>query len=322
VADFSAGAVKSSVYVQNAWSALGGRISVIAGGRFDRFSYTHDRAWSPRTSLSLALAARTKLTAAYGRYSQFPDFEQLLGAFYNPNLRAERATHYDIGLEHLVSNRIRIRTELYDRQENHIVFSPDTEWRLAGSQVLWPTFGRVLENSVTGYSRGIEFTIERRSANRVSGWLSYSYGHARYRDPLDRLSFDGDFDQRHTINAYATYRLSKTINLSGKYRYGSNFPMVGFYRGDIYTEAQNFTLTSGRNLVRVAPYNRLDMRLNKASYFKRSKITLYGEIDNLLNRWNRRYGSLSSYDFRTGQAWLNRRNMLPILPSAGFTIEF
>jgi hypothetical protein len=322
VADFSAAAWKSSVYVQNAWSALGGRLSLIAGGRFDRFSYTHDRAWSPRASLSLALASRTKLTAAYGRYSQFPDFEQLLGAYYNPNLRAERATHYDIGFEQLLSNRTRFRMELYDRQENRVVYSPDTEWRLAGSQALWPHFGPVLRDSTTGYSRGIEFTIERRSANRLSGWVSYSYGHARYRDEIDRLSFDGDFDQRHTVNAYATYRLSKTINLSGKYRYGSDFPLVGFYKGDIYTEAQRFTLASGRNLVRMAPYNRLDTRLNKACFFKRSKLTLYVEVDNMLNRRNRRYGSLSSYDFGTGQAWLNWRNMLPILPSGGFTVEF
>jgi hypothetical protein len=72
----------------------------------------------------------------------------------------------------------------------------------------------------------------------------------------------------------------------------------------------------------MAPYNRLDTRLNKACFFKRSKLTLYVEVDNMLNRRNRRYGSLSSYDFGTGQAWLNWRNMLPILPSGGFTVEF
>jgi hypothetical protein len=55
---------------------------------------------------------------------------------------------------------------------------------------------------------------------------------ARYRDAAANLSFYLDYDQRHTFNAYLTYRLRPSLNLSAKYRYGSNFPIVGFLKLD------------------------------------------------------------------------------------------
>jgi hypothetical protein len=74
--------------------------------------------------------------------------------------------------------------------------------------------------------------------------------------------------------------------------------------------------------MRVPAYSRLDFRMNKAYYFKRSKMTLFVEGENLLNHDNVRYFGLKKYDFTTGQAWLISDKMLPILPAAGFTIEF
>jgi hypothetical protein len=46
------------------------------------------------------------------------------------------------------------------------------------------------------------------------------------------------------------------------------------------------------------------------------------EIDNMMNHKNWRYFGLQQYDFSTGKATMRRGNMLPILPSAGFTAEF
>jgi len=60
----------------------------------------------------------------------------------------------------------------------------------------------------------------------------------------------------------------------------------------------NFTLTSQRNQLRVPTFTRLDTRLNKAYYRKRTKITLDVEIDNMLDHKNWRYFGLQQYDFR------------------------
>jgi hypothetical protein len=114
------------------------------------------------------------------------------------------------------------------------------------------------------------------------------------------------------------------VNLSGKLNYESNFPLVGFFQGNPAANDRTayFTLSDQRNQLRVPAYSRLDTRLNKAFYYKRSKLTMDVEIDNMLDHKNWRYFGLQLYDFSTGEAWLRRGNMLPILPSAGFTIEF
>src|SRR5262249_39065137 len=140
-------------------------------------------------------------------------------------------------------------------------------------------------NNLRGHARGIEIFLERRSVNNLSGWVSYSYGVARYRDAATNLAFDGDFDQRHTFNVYGTYRLKPTLNLSTKYRYGSNFPVAAF----LFIQGESATLSSQRNRSRIPPYSRLDVRANKAFHFDRWKLTLFGEVLNAIGRKNYRY---------------------------------
>ena len=324
VAQFDAQTWRYGAYAQPSWSALDGRILLTAGGRFDHFDSTRQEVLLPRASASIGITSRTKVLAGYGQYAEFPELEQLLGDFNNPALRAERSTHYILGFEQQFSDRVRFKMDLYDRKENQIPYSPETEWRLVNGVAAAPVYGTVLTNTTRGYSRGIEITLQRVSANRLSGWLSYSFGHARYCDTLVKLCFDGDYDQRHIGTAFASYRFNPTVYLSGKFNYESNFPVVGFFQGNPAASDQtaNFTLSDQRNQLRVPTYTRMDTRLNKAYYYKRFKVTLDVEIDNMMNHKNWRYFGLQQYDFSTGKATMRRGNMLPILPSAGFTAEF
>ena len=159
--------------------------------------------------------------------------------------------------------------------------------------------------------------MQRRSANGLSGWVAYSFGHARWHEE-GGLRFDSDFDQRHTLTVFGTYRISHTLNLSTKYRYGSGFPVAGFYesrRGGVF-------LSSERNRYRPESYSRWDVRANKAFIFERWRLTLYGEVINLLNRTHTRYTGLDELDTGTGRVFLERDTLFPFLPSAGVTIEF
>lgn len=127
--------------------------------------------------------------------------------------------------------------------------------------------------------------MQRRSANKLAGWVSYAYSRTGLTDARDGLSFVSDADQRHTINAYGNYRITDTWNLSSEWRYGSGLPVPGFFRqvGTIYF------LTNQRNLTRLPYYSRIDVRVSKAFLFKKWKLTLTGEVLNLLNRSNLRY---------------------------------
>jgi len=160
--------------------------------------------------------------------------------------------------------------------------------------------------------------LQRRSANRLTGWVSYALGYARQRDGEAGIAFPADMEQRHTVNVYGSYRVRPTVNLSVKWLYGSGFPMPGFFR----RAGATYFLSESRNAVRLDPYQRADLRINKAYVFDRWKLTLYGEVVNMLNRHNYRFDSFGSYNTRTAQASVYLDRMFPILPSAGVVLEF
>jgi hypothetical protein len=306
-------------YAQTTWN-VGRRVSLVAGARFDAFSATDQRVTLPRASLAVDLPARMRLTAAFGQYAQFPRLEYLSGQFATPALRAERSTHYIVTLEHLLTDKLRVRVEAYDQEQRNIISPSPAEPRSAFPAI---TTGPIapapfLRNSVRGYSRGLEVYVQRRSANRLSGWISYAFGHARFRDTATGLHFDGDFDQRHTVSVYGSYRVTGTLNLSSKLRYGSNFPVVGFYR----YEGDQMFLSTERNQLRLPAYSRLDVRVNKDFNFDRWKLTLYAEVMNVLRRDNVRFSDLDDYNPNTGRVFYTRDSLFPFLPIAGLTLEF
>lgn len=313
---FDALAWQPGFYAQDTWK-IGGRASVTFGGRLDRFSATRDLVVLPRAGLSLRAAANTTITLGYGQYAQFPEFMNLSGEFGTPSLQAERSTHFDAAVEQRLTDKVRLRVEAYDKEEHSLIFSEQTEARLVNGKTVLPVKGPVLRNSNAGYSRGIEIYLQRRSANRLAGWISYAYGHARYHDRTSGLAFDGDFDQRHTGNVYLSYRLTKALNVSSKFRYGSNFPAPGFlqFNGPL------LFLSAQRNQTRLPDYSRLDARANYAFHLDRWKLTLYSEVTNVLNRKNVRYTELDSIG-SGGRVLYSRESLLPLLPSAGITIEF
>jgi hypothetical protein len=129
--------------------------------------------------------------------------------------------------------------------------------------------------------------------------------------------FVSDTDQRHTINVYGSYRITDTWNLSGQWRYGSGPPVPGFFK----QVGQIFFLSNERNAVRVPYYSRVDMRVSKVFLFSKLKLTVNGEVLNLLNRDNVRYEGFDGFALN-GRVFGQLNRELPILPSAGVVIEF
>ena len=160
-------------------------------------------------------------------------------------------------------------------------------------------------------------TLLRRSANKLAGWIAYGYSRTKLTDARDQLTFVSDSDQRHTLNVYANYRFADTWNFSSEWRYGSGQPVPGFYGHD----AAGYFLINQRNQLRVPYYSRVDVRLSKAFLFKKAKLTLTGEVLNLLNHNNVRYAGFDLF-FANGRVRGQLDRVLPILPSAGLVIDF
>jgi outer membrane cobalamin receptor len=303
LADFDRRARQQGYYLQDTWSNQRFRLALTGGVRIDHTSLTDETVVTPRAALSFAPLEHTRIRLGWGQYTEFPNCGELFGSRGNPRLRAERSMHYNASIEHLIGDKTRIVAEVYDREEKNLLFSLNNPL-IQNGQLAFISFP--FQNSLGGYARGFELSLHRRSANRLAGWLSYSYLKTRFTDSVTGFSFAGDFDQRHTVSAYGGYRLTNTINLSAQWRYGSGLPMVGFFR----EENGQVVLGGEPNRVRLPAYSRLDLRINKAFYFKRSKLTLSGEVLNVLARDN----------FR--QDGRRREKLLPFLPSVGIAFEF
>jgi hypothetical protein len=316
--DYRGRAWRTGGHVEQSWSSAEGRVRLSAGARWDRHSTNRIAALSPHAALALAVRPGTELRFGWGQYVQYPEPRWLLSPAGSRALLPERSNHLLISIEQRLGERTRLRAEFYEREDRDLLFRPFYEPRLIVGRVFIPPANPSVRNSLRGYARGFEVFLQRRSANRLSGWVSYAYGRARLRDGEARVAFDADQDQRHTVNAFASYRLRPSVNLSLKGIYGSGFPLPGFYR----IEGGQYYLAESRNALRLDAYQRLDARINKACTFERWRLTLYGEVVNLLNRSNYRFGERDGYYPQTGLAVLSLEKMFPIIPSVGIVLDF
>jgi hypothetical protein len=296
-----------------------GRLTLRAGARIDRHSANDIAAASPTASLGLAPTASTRLSFDWGMAAQFPEMNQFFSRWGGRRLLPERAQHASFTLEQRLDARTRLRFEAWQRLDRDLVFRPQFEARLlADGRVYAGSQTAPFANSVRGYARGWQVFLQRRTANGVTGWVSYAFTAARQRDGATGRRFASDFEQRHTANAFASYRWRPTVNFSGRFSYGSGFPVRGYFR----QQGELFFLTPERNRLRMPSYHRLDFRANKTYIRKGWQMTLFAEVVNITNHENVRFDELRGVDTRTAQARLGFDKLFPILPSAGLAFEF
>jgi hypothetical protein len=313
---FNDSALASSAYAQARIASAAGAW-LVPGFRVDRWSLTHDTTVSPWIEGAWPMTRSLTVRGGGGIYRQEPGFGEVLGFRGTPALRPQRAYHADAGVEGRISATMRWQTTVYDREDRDLVRLPDSETRLVSGALQFASITSHYQNALDGHACGVEWLLERRTRNGLSGWLSYSLGFNRYRDHTTGERFWGDFDQRHTINVYGNYRVSDRLSVSARFRAGSNFPAAGYW-----TERDGNDYVAGdRNTLRVPAYSRLDLRLNRTFTWERTRLTLFVEGLNVTNRGNVR-AILPSVDRRTFQVTNLFETMVPLVPSVGVLIEF
>jgi hypothetical protein len=303
--------VRSGAYAQQSWSAPRGLVQLMAGARVDRHGSTGQSVANPFASVAVQPVAATRVSVAWGQYAQFADMSELFSLAGSLRLLPERSTHSEIAVEQRLGDRTRLRLQAYQRHDRDLLVRPLYDPRLIGSILYFGNLLAPIANAQRGAARGWQAFLQRRTANGFTGWASYAWGRARA---------DGapaDFDQRHTMNLFGGYRLRPSVNLSGRWAYGSGFPVRGYFAG---TQG-NVVLSAQRNQLRLPAYQRTDFRVNKAFIRDRWQITLFAEVVNLTNRDNVRFDDVGSVDAR-GRVRLNLEKTFPILPSAGVAVEF
>ena len=208
----------------------------------------------------------------------------------------------------------------------------DTGWKLGNNY-----FFKYLDNLVTDSERIIERDGELVAENyrnaelgsilglelessyeskKVSFRLAYTYLQSRRKSPgLDE--HPAEFDQTHSLNLLARWQLNRWI-LSGRFRYVTGNPETPVTSA-VY-DSDNNTYIPIRGSIysaRQPDFYQLDVRVDRKWIFNRWILSLYLDIQNLLNTQNvesRQY----SYDYSDSEDVMG----LPILPSFGLKAEF
>jgi hypothetical protein len=306
--------VRQDAYLQHSAQLWKNRFHLEGGLRWSKLDTLRVQPITGQLSLAYQATHATQLEAAWGRYAQLPasggigfevpDNGALVGIASLP----QTSSQYAVAVEQRLGERSRFRVEAFDRENEH-----------RSDLFSFPSRALLKQSAFDSrdYSRGLQFLLQRRSENRLSGWLGYSLVFARSRyyqiplsPPLKPLGLDTPYsptlsDQRHSVNLFASYRFRPTVRFSAKALYGSGFPVTAFLPP----------------VLRIGPYERLDLRADKSWSFPKWKLSLYGEVLNVTNHNNRRFAAFIS-DPTTGKTTLFTYEGLPVTPTVGLGFDF
>ena len=314
----------------DAWSAAGwaqyrwtpnAHVTITPGIRFEHWKLFDQSRPSPWLLAELEVRSATRLRFGAGIQHQSATLDQAIFVLPNQELVPERATGLEVGIEQRFGAAWRLNLAAYGRRDQDGFRADDAEVRIVNNRVVIPVNPRYV-NSLTGNTTGAEIVLERRSVSGLNGWLSYTWNDTQVEDPVRAghpvaETFPSDYDQRHTVNAYVAYRWGGRTSLSARMRYGSNFPIAGY----IAQDSDGYLLSAQRNGIRVPEYSRLDLRADRTFTYRKSRLTLFLEVVNAMNRDNYR-ASNPGINIQTRRVFGPLDTLFPLLPVAGILIEF
>jgi len=358
---------RANVYVMDRVK-LSQKLFTQVGARFDYFAINKKAYLSPRINLSYAVDKVTTVRAGTGLYYQSPGYEKLIDAqvFYDlseekaKNLEAERSVHFILGAERWLNNDLLVKFESYYKQFSNLItqekltgyryeyyrYDPNNidpsymrdpkNWYRSATKLPYDSVTATPVNGAKGYSYGFEVYLEKKAVNpntKLSGWLSYSLSFAnRVRDGI-LTPFR--YDQRHSVNIVANYKLLSWLELGARFNYSSNFPVTlpkGIRPrvvGDslavlpILNYVQfDFDFGDASNILadKKPVYHRLDVRATAYTKFWGVNWAFYLDVVNVYNRQN-----VIGYDFYIDdnlQVKLKKIGQFPILPTIGINARF
>ncbi len=361
-------------FVQDKWK-MSESFSTQFGLRYNHFHILNKNYVEPRVNISYSLNPVSTFRAAFGLYYQSPGYEKLVdqNVFYSlsnaTNLKAERAMHYILGYERWFSSEIFGKVETYYKSFDKLIIQEKRREARFTSETIpgedsalisgWTTPHLVMEdvytnnpiNNAYGDAYGLEFYFEKKqitTETKIWGYVSYTLAWAQRNvygvwRPLA-------YDQRHTINISANYKINNWLEVAVKWRYGTNFPYsppVGIQPriisvhidsviygthvdttiGIIQTDRNNkvvFDIKRAQgsliNSRRLPPYHRLDIRATAYTKIWGLDWQFYLDVINVYNRTN-----ILNYQFYVTQNLKFEKNptsMFPILPTLGMSVKF
>ncbi len=251
---------------------------------------------SPRFSASYRLGGRTTLNFNTGRYMQLPAYTTL--GFRNKagDLVNKKNGVGMIGVNHLVAGidfrpntNTQLTAEGFYKGYSKYPFSVRDSISLASKGADYEVFGNEEVKSIgNGRAMGFELLSRYRDLWGFKGVLTYTYVRSEFTD------IHGDYvpsawDNRHLLTLTATRSFKNNWDFGFKWRYigGAPYTPWDIEKSSIKaawdTQGRGYLDYSQFNKLRLEAFQQLDIRVDKAWYYKNWSLMLYLDIQNAYN---------------------------------------
>lgn len=263
---------------------------------------------SPRFGISFPITDRGIVHFSYGQFFQIPNFELLYrnpyftkasgasfsGPFGNADLKPQKTTSAELGVQQQFGNDIGVELTLYLRDIRDLTGSAFTFTYFGGNG----NYTRFV-NTDFGLVRGLILSVSKRFSNTFNFSADYTFQVADGNssdpataanaiasgNPVPTLLFPLDWDQSHTLNITSNYEI-EGWQLSAIGRFGSGFPFTPDpnVAGLLIVGSRGEVLT---NISRKLATFSLDIRAQKTlTLFEGLNASVFVQIYNLLDTEN------------------------------------
>ena len=324
-----------SFYLQDTWKPAD-KWEFILGTRLNYFSEGDYLRVEPRASAEFRPNNKIRLQAAYGRYNQFLTLvtNEAFSGFdiwltSDDGVPPAYGDQFVLGAKTVPFSGYGFDVEVYYRSMKDL-FDLDPFIQDAAGLDYADVF-RFGE----GNAYGAEFFFEKR-AGRLTGFLGYTLAYTWRKYPGFNLDLEDPtpsarfyppkYDRRNDINLVGSYRLSRTWKFTASFNYATGqaytLPQSRYQTIDSpFTDTEQDVLVVGRvNASRLPSYHRLDIAFQKdATFFGFGQTQWQLQI---INVYSRRNVWFLNYDFEENPIDVNEVNLLPILPTVSYTLNF
>ena len=311
------------------------------------------------------------------RYLNFSvgNYHQFIATFqddYNPNILDQwiavdnsvspaKSSQIVLGYEEYIKDLYKIQVEGYYKDiKNLFTFE---ESRATTDEAISDSVLSYIVTPSDGYAYGLELFAQKMSG-RLSGWLAYTFSVSR--KSMNSIFYEKEeeyynsWDRTHSFSALGNYIFNNKWDMNWKLSLQSGqayTPIIGYYN-QILPEGPDEvyrTIPGTRNSARYSPYSRLDLGIVYHTKLFGSKMDIYVQVINVLNRKNifrKSYNVGSTYngldddgdwdedkhdtngngkpdvgepnvdEVDEGRLQVNDISLFPIIPTIGFSWEF
>ncbi|MCX6565724.1 MAG: TonB-dependent receptor [Candidatus Aminicenantes bacterium] len=263
-------------------------VTISLGARVDHYSHNQSIEASPRLAVSWAIVPRFTIKAAAGIFRQaIPTTILGISAGTRDN-RNPYAVHYLLGVSNEPADGLCWTLDVYDKQYRRFPLTPEEpDFPVLDSCVdygLYRSFTTVTDDG-RAYSRGLEFTLEKKPGGAWHGIVGLNLFRSRFRDILGRWR-DRLNDNRYVVTMIGGLRLARRWNLGLRWDLAGGVPYTPFdlERSREFNTAVLDTAQPGA--ARYPDYSFVSLRADREFRFKTSVLLAYVSVLNALNRKN------------------------------------